>query len=98
MTVFWTLYGTWYLVTGSRSLSRIKWVTGAMLLVVVTLKLIFDLVQSQTTYRFVTFIVVGIVFIAVGYFSPFPQAKQVEGSDNDHESSSSETDEAVDTE
>jgi len=76
ITIFWTLYGTVYLIAGSRLQKRSTWITGASLLGIVTIKLLFDLVGDQSVSRIVTFIVVGVIFMLVGYFSPYPKEKE----------------------
>lgn len=78
ITIFWTLYGTAYMIVGTRFSRRSTWIGGASLLGVVSCKLMLDLLMQQSLIRIVTFIVVGIIFMAVGYFSPFPQKKNEE--------------------
>ncbi len=76
LTIFWTLYGTGYLITGSKLYRRSTWIGGASLLGVVTLKLLLNILAEQSVVRIITFIVVGIIFMVVGYFLPFPQKKE----------------------
>jgi len=75
VTIYSALYGTAYMIVGSKRGQRSSWMAGSVLLGLVTLKLIIDLVAEQTLARITTFIVVSILFILVQYFAPFPSVK-----------------------
>lgn len=54
---------------------RGSWCLGAVLLGVVVLKLLtFDLANSGSLARVVSFVGVGLLMILIGYFAPFPKA------------------------
>jgi len=53
--------------------ARVVWLVGAALLAVVILKLfLIDLSRVGTIERIVSFVVVGVLMLIVGYFSPLP--------------------------
>jgi uncharacterized membrane protein len=57
---------------------RLLWLAGAALLGVVVLKLfLFDLSQLSGIRRIVSFIGVGVLLLAIGYFSPVPPKESV---------------------
>ena len=65
------------MVLATRYASRIVWITGVALLPVVILKLLFvDLSSVGTVERIVSFVVVGVLLLVVGYFSPDPPARE----------------------
>jgi uncharacterized membrane protein len=52
---------------------RLPWVMGAALLALDVLKLFFiDLSKIGTLERVISFVIVGLLLILVGYFAPFP--------------------------
>jgi uncharacterized membrane protein len=60
-------------VWAARKGSRLVWGVGATLLGMVVLKLfIVDLSGTGTIARIVSFLVVGILMLIIGYFSPLP--------------------------
>jgi uncharacterized membrane protein len=73
LSVAWALLGVGLMVLGHRRVRRVVWGVGAGLLAVVVLKLFFvELADSGGVYRIVSFIVVGLLLLAVGYFAPVP--------------------------
>jgi uncharacterized membrane protein len=65
------------MVTATRWGRRALWVTGAGLLGFVVLKLfIVDLARTGTVARIVSFIVVGVLLLLIGYFTPVPPRTQ----------------------
>jgi uncharacterized membrane protein len=67
-------------VWATRNGSRPIWGVGAALLGMVVLKLfLVDLSGTGTIARIVSFLVVGILMLIIGYFSPLPP-KREEGS------------------
>jgi uncharacterized membrane protein len=51
----------------------VLWIVGAALIGVVLVKMLFiDLDASGTVERIVSFLVVGALLVATGYFSPIP--------------------------
>ncbi|MGW8248411.1 MAG: DUF2339 domain-containing protein [Acidiferrobacterales bacterium] len=73
LSIFWGLLGFATMVFANRVRNRVIWLTGALLLGVVVVKLfLVDLAQSGTIERIISFIVVGILLLVVGYFTPVP--------------------------
>jgi uncharacterized membrane protein len=59
----------------TRTARRPLWFVGVALMGVVVLKLfIIDLSSIGTVERIVSFIVVGLLMLVIGYFSPLPPA------------------------
>jgi uncharacterized membrane protein len=60
-------------VLATRLKQRIAWVAGAALLGAVVVKLfLVDLADIGTIARIVSFIVVGLLILLIGYLSPLP--------------------------
>jgi uncharacterized membrane protein len=77
LSIFWTVLALTTMVLATRFASRIVWIAGVALLPVVILKLLFvDLSRVGTVERIVSFVVVGVLFLVVGYFSPVPPARE----------------------
>lgn len=75
LSLLWTTLALALMVYANRTAQRIVWIAGAGLLALVTAKLfLVDLANSGTVARIVTFIGVGLLFLAVGYISPVPPA------------------------
>ncbi len=73
ISVVWTLTALLVTILAARRGSRILWFAGALLLGAVVVKLfLIDLSRSDTMERIVSFIVVGILMLTIGYFSPLP--------------------------
>ncbi|HEU0265723.1 MAG TPA: DUF2339 domain-containing protein, partial [Geobacterales bacterium] len=73
LAIFWTLLALAAMVVGRRLARRHLWLTGAVLLAVVVLKLFFvDLAHTGTIARIVSFMGVGILLLAIGFLSPMP--------------------------
>jgi len=61
------------MLLASRKMIRSVWIAGAALIAVVLVKMFFiDLDASGTVERIVSFLVVGGLLVATGYFSPIP--------------------------
>jgi uncharacterized membrane protein len=79
LSIFWTVLALTVMVTATRQARRVLWLIGAALLGVVVVKLfLVDLGRTGTIARIVSFIVVGVLLLLIGYFSPVPprQKKQ----------------------
>jgi uncharacterized membrane protein len=71
LSVSWSLIGVALMLAGSRR--RVAWGVGAALLGLVVAKLfLVELADRGTLSRIVSFIVVGGLMLAVGYFAPMP--------------------------
>ena len=81
VSVFWTLLGLAVMIVAARKGWRTVWITAAGLLGVVVAKLFFiDLAGRETLETIFSFIMVGILLLVVGYFSPLPPKQSaVEG-------------------
>jgi len=73
ISILWTVVGMAAMLFASRRLIRPVWIAGAALVGVVLVKMFFiDLGASGTVERIVSFLVVGSLLVATGYFSPIP--------------------------
>ncbi|MGW8195589.1 MAG: DUF2339 domain-containing protein [Desulforhopalus sp.] len=73
LAAFWGTAALALTVFGTRRGSRAMWTGGVLLLVMVIVKLFFvDLSNTGILARVVSLLVVGIVMLMVGYFSPLP--------------------------
>ena len=73
LSISWTLIGLGVTVLASRRGMRATWMAGTTLLSVVVLKLfIVDLERLGTVPKIATFMIVGLLLLAVGYFAPVP--------------------------
>lgn len=73
MALFWALCGLLVTIFASKKQDRTLWFFGGVLLVAVVLKLfLVDLSAQDTIERIVSFTGVGLLLVAVGYFSPLP--------------------------
>ncbi|MCP4300654.1 MAG: DUF2339 domain-containing protein [Gammaproteobacteria bacterium] len=74
ISILWTLIGMATMLLASRRAIRPLWIAGASLVAVVLVKMFFvDLGASGSVERIVSFLVVGSLLVATGYFSPIPQ-------------------------
>lgn len=77
LSVTWALLGVGLMILGHRRAKRIVWGLGAGLLGVVVAKLFFiELADHGSLYRIVSFIVVGLLLLVVGYFAPVPPSDE----------------------
>lgn len=73
LSILWSLMALAVMVVAHHKRSRRAWLVGAALLAVVVAKLfVIDLVGVGTLARIVSFVGVGVIMLAVGYFSPLP--------------------------
>jgi hypothetical protein len=76
LSIFWTVLALVTMLLAVRGKSRPAWVTGAVLLAVVIVKLFFvDLSRSGSIERIVSFVGVGLLIMVIGFFSPMPPAQ-----------------------
>ncbi|WP_374566774.1 DUF2339 domain-containing protein [Ideonella sp.] len=82
LSVAWAILGVGLMVLGHKKVRRVVWVVGAGLLAVVVAKLFFiELADHGGLYRIVSFIVVGLLLLLVGYFAPVPPRRGDEAGD-----------------
>ena len=73
LSIVWGLAGLSGMVVGVRLVRRVVWVGGASLMGIVVVKLfLFDLSNTGTVARVVSFVGVGLLLLVVGYFAPVP--------------------------
>ena len=83
LSIVWSLIGLSGMVVGGRSARRVVWIGGASLMGVVVIKLfLFDLSNTGTVARVVSFLGVGLLLLIVGYFAPVPPAGATETGDS----------------
>jgi len=76
VAVLWTMTAMALMVRASNKGERNMWFAGAMLLGIVVMKLfLIDLSGSGTLSRIISFMGVGGLTMALGYYSPLPPAK-----------------------
>ncbi|MFO1265618.1 MAG: DUF2339 domain-containing protein [Rubrivivax sp.] len=79
LSIFWTVLALSAMLWAHRAARRSAWIAGAVLMGVVVAKLfIVDLARAGTVYRIVSFLVVGVLMLVMGYFAPLPPARQEE--------------------
>ncbi len=79
ISILWTVIGMVVMLLASRRLLRKAWIAGAALIGIVLIKMFFvDLGASGTVERIVSFLVVGSLLVAMGYFSPIPEKQNGE--------------------
>jgi uncharacterized membrane protein len=72
-TLFWSLLALCVMVIAVRRSLRHVWIGGAGLLGVVVMKLfLVDLASHGTVERIVSFVVVGLLLLVIGWFAPVP--------------------------
>lgn len=73
LAALWGLLALAITIAATRRGSRLLWAVGAGLLALVVAKLFFvDLSGTGTVARIVSFLVVGLLMLVIGYFSPLP--------------------------
>ncbi len=73
VSVAWALAAVISMMLANRRQHRSLWIGGAVLLAVVVLKLfVIELADHGGLYRIISFIVVGLLLLVVGYFAPYP--------------------------
>jgi uncharacterized membrane protein len=80
ISVVWGLTGVGLLIAAGALRSRPVWITGAGVLVAVVAKLfLVDLAATASIERIVSFLAVGALLIAVGWFAPLPPTTARDG-------------------
>lgn len=79
LSVFWTIIGLGVMIIAAREQWRSVWIAAAALLGLVVVKLFFnDLAERDSLAAIASYIVVGILLLVVGYFSPLPPKRKVQ--------------------
>jgi uncharacterized membrane protein len=72
-SVLWSILALIFVTLSRKKLSRNLWLTGITLLALVVLKLLlFDMVDSGTLGRIISFLAVGVLMLVIGYIAPMP--------------------------
>ena len=72
-SVLWSMLALLFVTLSRKKLSRKLWLIGIILLGAVVLKLaFFDLVDSGTLGRIISFLAVGVLMLVIGYIAPMP--------------------------
>ncbi len=76
LAILWSVTGLSCMLFGNKRHNRGVWIAGAIVMAAVVIKLfMFDLANTGTVERIVSFISVGGLLLVVGYFAPVPPAK-----------------------
>ena len=79
VAILWSVTGLSCMIMGARKKMRSIWIAGAIVMAAVVVKLfMFDLANTGTVERIVSFMSVGLLLLVVGYFSPVPPAAEQE--------------------
>jgi len=74
LSIFWTSIALVVMLLATRRIMRTLWLIGAGLLAAVVVKLfLVDLDRTGTLERIVSFIVVGVLLLLIGYLAPIPR-------------------------
>jgi uncharacterized membrane protein len=80
LSLLWTTIALAAMIAANRARVRVGWIAGAALLAIVVAKLfVVDLSRVGGIERIVSFIGVGVLLLAIGYFAPVP-ARRAEAS------------------
>ncbi len=81
LSIFWALSAFAVMSWASRKKIRVVWLVGAALVGVVVVKLfLFDLGNTGTIARIISFLGVGVICLIIGYLSPLP-GREAEGTE-----------------
>ena len=91
LSILWAVIGLSGMVAGVRMARRVVWGAGASWMAVVVVKLfLVDLSSLTALGRVVSFIVVGVLLLIVGYLAPVPPAALADDSEDFEDSGESE--------
>lgn len=73
LSILWSLIALSVIMGAKKLQNRVLWIVGASLMGIVVMKLfLVELSQSGSIERIVSFIVVGVLLLLIGYFAPLP--------------------------
>jgi len=79
-SVVWSVIGFGAMWLAARRINRGLWLAGAVLMVIVAIKLFaVDTAGTGTLARIAAFLSVGVILLAAGYFAPLPAATSETG-------------------
>ncbi len=94
VSILWALSGVIITIFAHRKQVRFLWLSGALILGLVTLKLFMvDLSTLSNLARIVSFLVVGILLTSIGYFAPLPDSDKDDNEDEDEALSNNQQEE-----
>jgi uncharacterized membrane protein len=77
LSIFWTVLALGTMLLATRRANRVVWLVGAVLLGIVVAKLfLIDLSRVGSIERIISFVVVGLLMLVIGWFSPLPPPKR----------------------
>jgi len=83
LSILWTSTALVLMLLARRRMKRQLWLLGAALLGVVVAKLfLVDLANSGTVARIVSFLVVGVLLLVIGYAAPVPPGEKETGAED----------------
>lgn len=75
VAILWSVTGLSCMIMGAHKKMRSIWIAGAIVMAAVVIKLfMYDLANTGTVERIVSFMSVGLLLLVVGYFAPVPPA------------------------
>ncbi len=78
LSIFWTVLALSLMLFAARKVQRSVWIVGAVLMAVVVGKLLLiDLSHLAGVERIVSFIVVGVLMLVIGYVAPVPPTSPI---------------------
>jgi uncharacterized membrane protein len=76
-SILWTITGVAIMLFATHKVWKKLWLGGAALMAIVVIKLfLVDLAASGTVARIISFMIVGVLMVAIGYFAPIPNEKE----------------------
>ncbi|MBU1918150.1 DUF2339 domain-containing protein, partial [bacterium] len=73
LSIYWCVIATGLMIYATKKKWRTPWITGAIILGIIVLKLVFiDYWHRAALEQIVSTIIVGLLFLVIGYFSPIP--------------------------
>jgi hypothetical protein len=77
LSIFWTVLALGTMLLATRRMNRTLWLVGGVLLAIVVAKLfLVDLSRVGSIERIISFVVVGVLMLVIGWFSPLPPPKR----------------------
>ncbi len=79
ISILYTLIALAIIIYSKRTQKRATWIAGASLLGFVVLKLLVsDMARTGSLERIISFMVVGVLIVAIGFIAPLPPKKEVD--------------------
>jgi uncharacterized membrane protein len=79
ISILWSFVALGVIALAKKMQNRLVWAAGASLIGIVVVKLfLVELAKSGSIERIVSFIVVGVLLLLIGYFAPLPPKEKGE--------------------